>query len=89
MSESELSDAPSASIPPDSVLEQTLRKQVREALKAGKDESVTISSIRKAAEEALGLEAGFYKNTKRWKEESKRIVHEAFVCYRVELGSLG
>lgn len=81
MSDSELSDAPaSASIPSDSELEQALRKHVRDALKAGKDDaSVTVSSMRKAAEEALGLEAGFYKKNERWKEESKRIVHEAFV----------
>lgn len=81
MSESDLSDAPqSASIPPDSELEQALRKEVRDALKTGSDKPpITVASIRKAAEEALGLEAGFYKTNERWKEESKRIVHEAFV----------
>lgn len=80
MSDSDLSDAAlSASIPPDSDLKQALRKQVRDALKAGNHESVTVSSMRKAAEEALGLDAGFYKNSEKWKEESKRIVHETFV----------
>lgn len=82
MSDSDLSDAPpSASIPSDSELGQALRNQVRHALKAGQDDaSITISSMRKAAEEALGLEPGFYKKNEKWKEESKRIVHEAFVC---------
>jgi hypothetical protein len=80
MSDSELSDAPSRTTPPDSDLEGALRKQVRDALKAGSHETITISSVRKAAEEALGLEAGFYKQNQRWKEESKRIVHESFVC---------
>ncbi len=86
MSDSELSDAPSPSIPPDSELVQALRNKVRDALKAGTDDaSVTVSSMRKAAEEALGLEAGFYKKNERWKEESKRIVHEAFVCSCFEI----
>lgn len=80
MSDSDLSDAPSAPLPPDSELEQALRKQVRDALKTGDDAAITVSSTRKAAEEALGLEVGFYKNSAKWKEESKRIVHEAFVC---------
>jgi hypothetical protein len=84
MSDSDLSDAPpSASVPSNSELEQALRKQVRDALKVGKDDPpITVSSMRKAAEEVLGLEAGFYKNEK-WKEESKRIVYEAFVRYQV------
>ena len=82
MSDSDLSDAPrSASIPSDSELEQALRRQVRNALEEGNgdDASITVSSMRKAAEEALGLDAGFYKSDEKWKEESKRIVHEAFV----------
>ena len=82
MSDSDLSDAPrSASIPSDSELEQALRTQVRDALKAGNgdDVSITVSAMRKAAEEALGLDTGFYKSDEKWKEESKRIVHEAFV----------
>ena len=80
MSESDLSDAPSAVQPPDSELEQALRKQVQDALKTGDESSITVSLMRKAAEEALGLETGFYKKDEKWKEESKRIVHEAFVC---------
>lgn len=86
MSDSDISDAPTPSTPSDSELERALREQVRNAIKAGKDDaSITVSSMRKAAEEALGLEAGFYKKSERWKEESKRIVHEAFVCCCVEL----
>jgi hypothetical protein len=91
MSESELSDAPpSASLPPDSELEQALRTQVRDALKAGKDDPpITVASMRKAAEKALGLEVGFFKKSERWKEESKRIVHEAFVCLTRMFWSFG
>jgi DEK C terminal domain len=82
MSDSDLSDAPSAPMPPDSELEKALRKQVRDALKTGDYSSITVSSMRKAAEEALGLDAGFYKKSEKWKEESKRIVHETFVrCF--------
>ncbi|KAF7512725.1 hypothetical protein GJ744_000292 [Endocarpon pusillum] len=90
MSDSDLSDAPrSASIPSDSELEQALRTQVRKALKAGNrdDASITVSSMRKAAEEALGLDAGFYKSDEKWKEESKRIVHEAFDEYGADQSS--
>ncbi len=92
MSDSDLSDVPrSASIPSDSELEQALRTQVRKALKAGKgdDASITVASMRKAAEEALSLGAGFYKGDERWKEESKRIVHEAFVRSMYWSGWLG
>ena len=85
MSDSDLSDAPFAPCPPDSELEQALRKQVRDALKTGDGSSITVSLMRKAAEEALGLEAGFYKKDEKWKEESKRIVHEAFVCHCVDI----
>jgi hypothetical protein len=90
MSESDLSDAPpSASIPSDSELEQALRNQVRDALKKGQDDAlITVASMRKAAEEVLGLEAGFYKRNEKWKEESKRIVHEAFVSLSIGLGPL-
>ena len=80
MSDSDLSDAPAAVTPHNSELEAALSKQVREALRAGNAESITVSSIRKMAESALGLEAGFYKQHERWNRESKRIVHEAFVC---------
>ena len=83
MSDSDLSDAPSvARSLPDSELEQALRKQVRNALNAGDDDaSITVASMRKAAEEALGLEPGFYKMNEKWREESKRILHETFVCW--------
>lgn len=81
MSGSDLSDAPSGVQPPDSELEQALRKQVQDALKTGDESSITVSLMRKGAEEALHLEAGFYKKNEKWKEESKRIVHEAFVCF--------
>ena len=84
MSDSDLSDAPSAPLPPDSEIEQALRKQVRDARKTGDESLITVSTMRKAAEEALGLEVGFYKNNEKWKEESKRIVHEAFVCHCVD-----
>lgn len=79
MSESDLSDAPSERVPPDSKLERALENQVKAALKDGGQDSVTIQSVRKAAELELGLPAGFYKTSEGWKERSRRIVHEAFV----------
>lgn len=72
-SDSELSDNPHD----DSKIEQTLR----DIVKAGKIDSVTINNVRTAAEEELGLPQGFFKSTE-WKTKSKDIISEAFVCGR-------
>jgi hypothetical protein len=80
MSDSELSDAPSAALPSDLDLEQALRRVVRNAFKAEDEPAITVSSVRTSAEEALGLQPGFYKGDGKWKEKSKGIIHEAFVC---------
>ena len=88
MSDSELSDVSVASsLPPsrpsDSKLELELSKCVRNAVEAGNQATVTVAFMRKQAEEALGLESGFYKQDKKWREESKRIVHETYVCLSI------
>lgn len=70
-SDSELSQ----SGPDDALLEQTLRDIVRK----GDIEPVTINTVRAAAEETLGLESGFFKKHADWKEKSKNIISDAFV----------
>lgn len=89
MSDSELSDAPSATTLPDSTLEKSLRQEVIKAQKAGVD--LTVNSIRTASETALGLETGFYKSHAKWSGKSKQIIREQHVsccgellCFRQE-----
>lgn len=73
MSDSELSDAPSA--PPDNAtLESSLRRVVRDAIKSG--DEITVRIARTRAEEELGLDTDFFKQDD-WKERSKEIISAA------------
>ncbi|KAG9638147.1 hypothetical protein KCU95_g3455, partial [Aureobasidium melanogenum] len=70
-SESGLSDtAP----PSDAILEKTLRDIVRKA----EVDPITVKRVRTAAEERLGLDAGFFKSHDEWNERSKEIIEDAF-----------
>ncbi|KAI4720036.1 hypothetical protein E4T48_03676 [Aureobasidium sp. EXF-10727] len=71
-SDSELSNA--AAPPPDAVLEKTLRDIVRKA----EVDPITVKRVRTAAEERLGLHAGFFKGHDEWNEKSKEIIEDAF-----------
>lgn len=62
--------------PKDSVIEQTLHRVVREAVR--KDEPVTLKQARARAEKELGLEQGFFLDAEGWKSRSKRIIEAAF-----------
>lgn len=70
MSESSLSDV----IPSDGVLEQALRRAVQLAHKRGDLEAITVKRMRKAAEEDLDLQDGFFKQDQTWESKSKRII---------------
>ena len=70
-SDSELSEAPID----DKVIESTLREIVRE----GRVDPVTVNTVRIAAEERLGLAPGFFKDG-AWKARSKDVINGAFVC---------
>ncbi|KAI4748572.1 hypothetical protein E4T50_01159 [Aureobasidium sp. EXF-12298] len=70
-SESGLSDA---APPSDAILEKTLRDIVRKA----EVDPITVKRVRTAAEERLGLDAGFFKSHDEWNEESKEIIEDAF-----------
>ena len=61
--------------PDDSKIEKTLRKVVKDAVKAGDD--VAVNEIRKRTEERLGLEVKFLKSD-AWKSRSKDIITAAF-----------
>lgn len=71
-SDSELSDV---AVPSDAILEKTLRDIVRKA----EVDPITVKRVRTAAEERLGLDAGFFKNHDVWNEQSKEIIEDAFV----------
>ena len=77
MSDSELSEASHTPVPPDSEIEQSLRREVNRATKDGGD--VTLRSDRTASEKKLGLPDGFYKGHETWKDRSKEVVHDQLV----------
>ena len=62
-----------ATIPDDSVIEQSLRDVVKEL-----SGDFTVNDVRTATEERLRLELGFLKDG-RWKAKSKEIIHKAIV----------
>ncbi|MCJ1357918.1 MAG: hypothetical protein MMC33_007914 [Icmadophila ericetorum] len=71
MSDSSLSDIPVT----DEKLEQALRQAVKTVYENGDLDNLTVKRMRIAAEEDLGLDAGFFKEGK-WKDTSKRIIEE-------------
>lgn len=62
-------------LPSDAILEKTLRDIVRKA----EVDPITVKRVRTAAEERLGLDAGFFKGHDVWNERSKDIIEAAFV----------
>ncbi|TIA39331.1 hypothetical protein D6C78_03387 [Aureobasidium pullulans] len=61
-------------IPSAAILEKTLRDIVRTA----EVNPITINSARATAEERLGLDAGFFKNSAEWSTKSKDIIEDEF-----------
>ncbi|KEF62689.1 uncharacterized protein A1O9_00662 [Exophiala aquamarina CBS 119918] len=86
MSDSELSEASTTPVPPDSELEKSLRREVVKAQRAGLEDP-TVNSIRAASEEALGLKSGFYKANDVWVARSKQIIKDQFVSLQDETQS--
>ena len=78
MSDSELSEASHTPVPPDNEIEESLRREVTRATKAGGD--ITVNLMRKASEGKLGLPDGFYKSHDIWKVKSKDVVQDQLVC---------
>ena len=76
MSDSNLSDVPIRKIPADHVLEKALRKETANQFEAPLK---SINSIRKGAEESLGLETGFFTDHRAWKARSKDVIKTELV----------
>jgi len=74
--DSEMSDA---AVPSDAILEKTLHDIVRTA----EVNPITINSARATAEERLGLDAGFFKNSAEWSTKSKHITEDEFVSLNI------
>ncbi|KAF2211257.1 hypothetical protein CERZMDRAFT_85446 [Cercospora zeae-maydis SCOH1-5] len=72
MSDSELSNA--AAQPSDDQIEQCLKRVTRIGVK---DDDFTVNRARIAAEQELGLEAGFFKSDPTWKARSKQVIELA------------
>jgi hypothetical protein len=58
--------------PKDSVIEESLRRVVRDAVT--KDEDLSVKQARVRVEKELGLEDGFFLNTIEWKQKSKSVL---------------
>ena len=68
-----------SNIPSDQVLEKTLRDQVATIFKSGNMEELTVKRVRLAAEDTLGLTAGYFKSTGDWKARSENIIKDEVV----------
>ena len=74
--------------------EATVRKQLQDIVislhKAGNTDDLTVNRVRTRAEEALGLEAGFFNSSSDWKQKSKDTIKEAVVsaCLWISLRSM-
>lgn len=82
MSDSEV-DVPSAAS-----VSKAIRDVVISIHKAGNDDDLTVNHVRTAAEQKLGIPAGFLKNGD-WKNESKTLIKEAVVRFFPSNGAVG
>ncbi|OQE24084.1 hypothetical protein PENFLA_c010G02655 [Penicillium flavigenum] len=65
-----------SNIPSDQIVEKTLRDQVAAIFKSGNMEELTVKRVRLAAEDILGLTAGYFKSTGDWKARSENIIKD-------------
>lgn len=71
--------------PSDQVLEKSLRDQVAAIFKSGNMEELTVKRVRLAAEDTLGLTAGYFKSTGDWKARSEDIIKNEVVSLSLHL----
>ena len=71
MSDSSLSGSDA---PTDATLEQSLRNAVQKVYKMGNMDDLTVRRIRKAVEEDMDLQEGFFKNDPIWNTKSKSVI---------------
>lgn len=77
-----LSDSESeaeAAVPSRLELERALRHEVAAKYKAKNYEELTVKRVRRAVEEKLGLEQGYFRTTGNWKADSEHIIKDEFV----------
>lgn len=65
-------------MPSAAALEKALRQAFRKVLKSNPDD-VTVRKVRNAAEQALGLDNGFFKEHNEWNKRSKDLIHDEVV----------
>lgn len=70
----------SHTVPSAAALEKALRQAFRKILKSNPDD-VTVRKVRNAAEQALGLDNGFFKEHKEWSKRSKDLIHDEVVSF--------
>ncbi|KAJ5469661.1 hypothetical protein N7539_009279 [Penicillium diatomitis] len=74
--------AQNKSAPSDKELDQALRAEVGQKYNEKNYEELTVKRVRRAVEEQLGLEQGYFKNTGDWKTRSEEIIKDEFEILR-------
>lgn len=63
--------------PSDKTLDKELRVEAKALLDSG--EEITVNKVRTRVEEKLDLPEQFFKDSAKWKDRSKDIIHKAIV----------
>ena len=79
MSSSDSDSEASVEIPGPKALENGLRDVVKNIFKSGDLDGLTVKRVRLAAEKALGLQEGYFKADKHWKQQSDQIIKDEVV----------
>jgi hypothetical protein len=70
----------SSPFPADDVVEAALRETVQDYFQRGEGDTVAVNNVRAAVEAQLELPAASLKNDAHWKNHSRAIVEDEFVC---------
>lgn len=79
MSDSEFESQSSSDTPTAQSLEKGLRDTVASIFRTGNTDELTVKRVRRATEQALDLDEGFFKSHSTWKERSDQIIREEVV----------
>lgn len=79
MSDSESDLSSPAEAPSEETLTTGLRDAVAKIFQTGKEEELTVKRVRLAAEKALELEHGFFRNDEKWKAKSDQVIRDEVV----------
>lgn len=78
-SDSDSESQSSVDVPKPETLENALRDTVKKVFASGDLDGLTVKRVRLATEKALGLEEGFFKADKLWKQRSDEIIKDEVV----------